>query len=602
MQNTLHPTPVGMVIGSRDATALDFWVAVSDGQYLRLDDLVYVHFAHPEPQVGTVTYYGMVDQVVKLYEGSLFDTDVFLASEAKLPISLSYAAHVKVTRLEPEEYLPPDPGSPVYSVRQQPAELARALYYDKMVRFDSGLQQEVSTQLPVGLLKNGEVAYVNLEFLNGVKGGHVNISGISGVATKTSYATFLLHALLHAPSNPEAANTRALVFNVKGEDLFYLDKPNKRLLPEQSQMYKRLGLPATPFQSVAFRAPPKKTPGDLVPDISRQSGVSPYYWDLVQFCREGLLPYLFTDRGALSNLGFLIDQVTERLRKLVGDGKSAQRGPHLLVEDWNAGSGVEGGWDSLGKTALREFADLAKYIEFQLLGPENQDDDGQKPKGNSQWTARQASATLEAFVRRLKAAIPNVQHLIRGDKPGNPPNPLSAEAQLHVIDIHQLHSQAQMFVVGALLRDVFARKEDQSHRGRIFIVLDELNKYAPREDEGPIKDILLDIAERGRSLGVILIGAQQTASEVERRVVGNAAIRVVGRLDAAESERPEYRYLPPSFRERAVILPQGTMIVQQPELPVPLPIVFPFPAWATKAEEEHQDNSDQALKEERLFD
>ena len=52
----------------------------------------------------------------------------------------------------------------------------------------------------------------------------------------------------------------------------------------------------------------------------------------------------------------------------------------------------------------------------------------------------------------------------------------------------------------------------------MFLVLDELNKYAPREGWSPIKEVILDIAERGRSLGVILIGAQQTASEIERRV------------------------------------------------------------------------------------
>jgi DNA helicase HerA-like ATPase len=78
----------------------------------------------------------------------------------------------------------------------------------------------------------------------------------------------------------------------------------------------------------------------------------------------------------------------------------------------------------------------------------------------------------------------------------------------------------------------------------MFVVLDELNKYAPREGDSPIKQILLDLAERGRSLGVILIGAQQTASEVERRILANCAIRVAGRLDAAEAVRPEYGYLP----------------------------------------------------------
>jgi DNA helicase HerA-like ATPase len=113
-------------------------------------------------------------------------------------------------------------------------------------------------------------------------------------------------------------------------------------------------------------------------------------------------------------------------------------------------------------------------------------------------------------------------------------------------------------------------------------VLDELNKYAPREGDSPIKQILLDVAERGRSLGVILIGAQQTASEVERRVVANCSIRVAGRLDAAEASRPEYGYLPPAQRQRATLAKPGTMFVSQPDIPVPLAVEFPFPAWATR--------------------
>src|ERR1700750_574321 len=80
-------------------------------------------------------------------------------------------------------------------------------------------------------------------------------------------------------------------------------------------------------------------------------------------------------------------------------------------------------------------------------------------------------------------------------------------------------------------------------RPLMFVMLDELNKYAPREGDSPIKQLLLDIAERGRSLGVILIGAQQTASEMERRIVANCAIRGAGRLGAAGSERPERRRL-----------------------------------------------------------
>ena len=113
-------------------------------------------------------------------------------------------------------------------------------------------------------------------------------------------------------------------------------------------------------------------------------------------------------------------------------------------------------------------------------------------------------------------------------------------------------------------------------------MLDELNKYAPREGSSPIKEVLLDIAERGRSLGIILIGAQQTASEVERRIVSNSSIKVVGRLDPAEAGRPEYGFPPPSQRARAVPAKPGTMFVSQPEIPVPLAVEFPFPAWATR--------------------
>jgi DNA helicase HerA-like ATPase len=84
--------------------------------------------------------------------------------------------------------------------------------------------------------------------------------------------------------------------------------------------------------------------------------------------------------------------------------------------------------------------------------------------------------------------------------------------------------------------------------------------------------VLLDIAERGRSLGVSLFGAQQTASEVERRVVANAALKVVGRLDAAESERGEYGFLTPVARRRATILSPDSMIIAQPEIPTPIAI------------------------------
>ena len=47
----------------------------------------------------------------------------------------------------------------------------------------------------------------NLEFLDGTRGAHVNISGISGVATKTTCAMFLLYSLFHSDALGDAPRT-----------------------------------------------------------------------------------------------------------------------------------------------------------------------------------------------------------------------------------------------------------------------------------------------------------------------------------------------------------------------------------------------------------
>jgi exonuclease SbcD len=104
--------------------------------------------------------------------------------------------------------------------------------------------------------------------------------------------------------------------------------------------------------------------------------------------------------------------------------------------------------------------------------------------------------------------------------------------------------------------------------------------------------MLIDIAQRGRSLGVILVGAQQTASRVASEVLENAALRVAGRLDAAEAERSEYGWMLPSTRARARLLKPGTMVLSQPSIPVPLVVDFPFPPWATRKEEVDEGDGD----------
>lgn len=117
-------------------------------------------------------------------------------------------------------------------------------------------------------------------------------------------------------------------------------------------------------------------------------------------------------------------------------------------------------FDQLGKARLKSFSDLVRYLEYKLLGPETGEGEGDRG-----WTARQAKGTLEAFVRRLRSSVENVAHLVRGDRPGSPPDPLSGKAQVHVVDLAKLSPQAQMFVVGSLLKDLFERKERGQYRG-----------------------------------------------------------------------------------------------------------------------------------------
>jgi DNA helicase HerA-like ATPase len=186
-------------------------------------------------------------------------------------------------------------------------------------------------------------------------------------------------------------------------------------------------------------------------------------------------------------------------------------------------------------------------------------------------------------MRRAHAAVIRLGHLIRA---GDSRRIDRTAAQVTVVGIQSLHEHAQRFVVGALLAEAFAEKEQTGRRLPLsVVVLDELNKYAPREGSSPIKDMLVDIAQRGRSLGVLLVGAQQTASRVAPEVLENAAVRVAGRLDAAEAERGEYGWMLPSTRARARLLKPGTMVVSQPAIPVPLVVDFPFPPWATRKEE-----------------
>lgn len=538
---------VGQVLGTEDSTPLGFWVAVHKDAYLQLDDVVLVRTKLPD---GTlIVLYGIVDLVRARHEGTQFDSDVFLVTQGLLPAATSLAAHVAVTRVEPEIFVPPRPGDEVrLAVAEEAAERDLALFFDRMAR-----------RLPLGIGRDDLPIYANLEFLDGTRGAHVNISGISGVATKTTYATFLLYNLFHSGAlGSEATNARAFVFNVKGEDLLFLDRPNARLDAAARAQYASLGLPAGPFQNVSIYAPTRPHVATTTPDTgTRQEGVTAYYWTLREFALERYLRFLFADA----------DQESEQLYSVI------ERVESQLAREAGAAGGADDPWIQINGIRINTFAELVDMVC------------GLCDARAGDWVGAAAAGTISAFIRRLEAAGRGAGHLIRAAGAERPAEHRidSSRAQVTVVDIHNLRERAQRFVVGVVLKRMLEDKERRGTREPLtFVLLDELNKYAPREGWSPIKEIVLDIAERGRSLGIVLLGAEQTASEVERRVIVNSSLRVLGRLDAAEAGREEYGFLPATARQRSTILKPGTMIVLQPEIPIPLLVRFPFPAWATR--------------------
>jgi uncharacterized protein len=562
---------VGRVLGSQHTNTREFRVVIGDGEYLQLDDLVVVRTE--VPGADEVNTYGIVTEVEAVYEGASFESDTFrIADEGSMPGAKVRSAQVAVTRVDPELWVAPDPGGEVDRATGEAR--AKALYTDEMSR-----------PLPVGLGRDGLPLYVDLDFFDGRKGGHMSISGISGVATKTSFALFFLRMLTGRRDivGEAGKNLRVLVFNVKGEDLLWLDKPNRDFTPEHAAKWAALGVEPQAFPSVSLWAPPRPRSGDvLVPDIAGRQDVSVFAWTPREFVDEGLLRFLFTDAtDARNQISFVAERVESQLRRYAVDvagvpGAIVLRDP---AEGHSPGDLVR---PNQGERVIKDLAGLAAALEEFLEPPDGEPD--------LRWSGRVQGGTVSAFMRRFQAAVIRLGHLIQ---PGESRRIDRAQAQITVVALQSLHDLAQRFVVGALLSEAFKEKEGSGQRFPLsVVVLDELNKYAPREGQSPIKDMLIDIAQRGRSLGVLLVGAQQTASRVAPEVLENAALRVTGRLDAAEAERSEYGWMLPSTRARARLLKPGTMVISQPSIPVPLVVDFPFPPWATRKEEVAEDDSD----------
>lgn len=564
---------IGFIDGSRPVTTQRFDVVLADDAVLQLDDLVMTRQTLAD-RSGDVTHFGIVVELNGSIEGAQFSSDTRRIGEGTMPGLTTRTASVQVLRTVPEVWVSPSPGATVQFATGTARE--QALFVDQMEH-----------ALPVGLDLHDAPLYADFSFMSGERGGHVSISGISGVATKTSYATFLLYQLLESEAGRAmlgrySPQTHAVIFNVKGEDLLHLDRPNRGFREEvDGPRWARLGVQQPgPFSDVEFFVPRAEgiAEGSRAVGITsrRHDEVTVYGWSPLEFVRRQLLRFCVAD-DSRTQIPFIEQNVRLQLARHAypctnGDGSiviaghttSSSNIERVLQERRDPRPAGEG-------YHVESFADLLAFLRDRM------DNDPPDPV----WVSRYTEGTIGAFLRRLEGLRPRIGRLI-----GVGLEPFAMRRRVSVVDLHALHDDAQRFVVGAILSEIFDAKQGTGREPLRFIMLDELNKYAPRDGHSPIKDLLVDIAARGRSLGVLLIGAQQSAGDVERAVTTNSALKVVGRLDAATAD--DYRFLSMELRARATRFLPGTMVLDQPLVPAPIPFRFPITPFATNTGDDAQ--------------
>ena len=447
-----------------------------------------------------------------------------------------------VLRQIPEEPLQPVPLSQVFVAGD--TDVAQAL------RMDAYLHSATPTAIPIGLYTSGGLeapVYLDADFLVGPEAAHLNISGVSGLATKTSAVEFLLASVFrHFPLHK--GKVAAVCFNVKGPDLCFLDQPGD-LSDEDRRRYERLGVPATPFERVHYYAPLKadgvnlntlRTHADLV------ENVTPLTWGLqevVDFA-EVLLNRDDIDAKADAFIDFLRDRVL--------------------------GRSFDDGFGNAHNVAT--FTDLERLFRGIF--------DGLETSGRSDSWRTHHIATMRKVRNRLLNISTRCKGLVTDDGPSSDlPWGAFQDRAVYVIDVANVDPLGQDLVFA---RSVSKLREHLERRDlgvdAVIVFVDELNKYAP--GDGPetyVKKMLLDISERGRYLGLVLFGAEQFRSQVHRRVVGNAGTQVFGRMDMDELATPGYQVLSPATKIKLATLPVGELMVRHPHFTQPIFVRFPKP-------------------------
>src|SRR5688572_4965461 len=527
-------------------TALDSPVGI--GTIVRVDGAHPVNGLIPHVYGVVVEGFSYTDLQSPLHDVLGYDGTPSAASMAateRAEIRL-YTAHV--LRHVPEEPLQPVPMGEVFLAEERDIEVA--------LRMDGYLEEGSRTGIPIGVYRAGGTEspiYLDADFLLGPEAAHLNITGVSGLATKTSAVEWMLQSIFaHFPA--AKGSVAAIAFNVKGPDLCFLDQPGD-LDDTDRALYERCGVPDEPFRRVHYYAPFKSdgfTLNTLRSNEALLGNVSPLTWGLrevLQFA-EVLLNKDDVDAKADALIDFIKERV---LDKEFTD-------PQLLHNK---------------RYLVRSFADLDQWFKDVLLNMEG--------KSSESWRTHHV-----ATIRKVRNRLSNISTRCAGlvtDEGSVSDLPFGsfADRAVYVIDVANLEEDAQDLIfarVVSKLREHLERRDLGVKHVVVFV--DELNKYAP--GDGPdtyVRKMLLDIAERGRYLGLVLFSAQQFRSQVHRRVVGNSGTGLFGRMDADELATPGYAVLSPATRTKLATLEKGQLMVRHPHFTQPVFVRFPRPAVMT---------------------
>lgn len=582
-ESPLGPNCLGLVSTamSSESTQDEFYFWVDSRRLVEATQLVRVTMRLPaeDPRVQRlqqdhITVIGIVEQVRRQSESRNVGTDHARyngrVEEQPLlpPTGFSYA-QCRVLSIDPPLFVPLSEGLPVYLASQEEAGLGYG--YPDM--------EKAKADLVMGLLCNGGAeiagaAKLDTRYILGESGGHVNVTGVAGTGTKTSFLMVLVKMLLcHArattlehPASP--LYVVPIVFNVKGNDLMWLSRPNKHFeaTSENWDLYRRawstelFGEFAQPFEEAAFYSYP--TSGGSI-----RQGLPPatqkYTWGLQDVIEWGVEKYLFSTET----------RAHELMQGILEDA-------FQYISQEHAGAASRRTLDC--SKGISNFDELIEWLIAATVK-----DAEQEP--HYLITRQHDKSTIKATARRLNNILAGARGvLVRNSASGEPPE-VAADRTTDpiVIDIDGLEEAPQRFVVASVIERLKQHRERHAdRRQRYIIVLDELNRFAPRGSTDEVSKLFEHVAAQLRSQGIILFGAQQKASSVAPLVWENASTKVLGRTGAVELSADMWRQvLPAAVRSRAANLGPDEKIIIQDIFGYPMLANIPFTPWATRKDE-----------------